>query len=140
MSTPDPERCVISRMNLSTILRGNLRPVKLRWSEAPNARIREASAELLRTHVSETVLRSSREVAEKTKVYLENSYYKGKGVVRSCVRLGTYFVLRILMVPEKDPGVLAVEDFVTEEQERRILEQLQGYGHVQPRHRAAPAH
>lgn len=98
--------------------------VLLRWSDSPNAPQQEELAQLLETHLSEAVLRSALKICEKTKVYLKSHRYVGGGTVRSCCPDGPYFVLRISMDSKNDPGVLSVDQFLTEEDELRILEEL----------------
>ncbi len=103
----------------------------LRWSEAPNRPSREEFVQLIEAHLSQAVIRSALKLTEETKVYLLGQKYKGNGIVRSCRRQGDHFILTIWIgnenplgapASEIDPGVLAVEDFLTEEQERKILE------------------
>lgn len=73
-------------------------------------------------------------MSEKTKVTLIGKDYTGIGIVKSCRRDGENFILSIGLTEEfiqaalpsdADPGALVVDDFVTEEQETKILEGLQ---------------
>ncbi len=87
---------------------------------------------MLRSRFQEAVIRSACRVREDTPVQLIGKQYTGEGIVRSCREEGESFILRIsmgadIMIPyisERDPGVLAAEDFLTEEQEAKILEDL----------------
>ena len=106
----------------------------LRWSETPNSQSREELVQIIEADLSEAVLRSALEVSEKTRVYLIGKQYTGNGIVRSCRCEGSSFILTIVIgnenIPrpprsEIDPGVLAVEEFLTEEQERKILEEFE---------------
>jgi hypothetical protein len=104
------------------------------WSDAPNSPLREEFVQILRSHLPEAVIRCSLEVSEKTKVTLIGKDYTGIGIVKSCRRDGENFILSIGLTEEfiraalpsdADPGALVVDDFVTEEQETKILEGLQ---------------
>lgn len=107
--------------------------VLLRWSETPESPSVEELVELLQTRVREAVIRSTRKVREATRVYLIGKHYMGNGVVRSCRPEGNAFILNIVInekvmvhyASELDPGVLTVEDFLTEEQEAQILQDLE---------------
>jgi len=114
-------------MSLNSNFHAFVGQVLLRWSDSPNAPQQEEFAQLLEAHLSEAVLRSALKICEKTKVYLKTNLYAGGGIVRSCRPDGSYFVLRISMDSKSDPGVLTVDQFLTEEDERRILEELSQY-------------
>jgi len=101
----------------------------LRWSERgfPS---QEVVVQVIETHASEAVIRCGLQLTEKTKVYLMGEKFTRMGTVRSCQKNGSNFVLTICVGGGKvtsstasifDPGVLAVEDFLTEEQEEQIL-------------------
>ena len=71
-------------------------------------------------------------VSELTHVHLIGKNYTGNGIIQSCRKEGNSYILTILMttelalpeLPERDPGVFAVDDFLTEEEETKILESL----------------
>jgi hypothetical protein len=109
------------------------------WSEAPNSPSREEFVQVLETHLSEAVIKSSRKVDEKTKVTLIGKDYTGIGIVKSCRSEGKKFIITIRIdepgprtgtAPKPDPGVLIVDDFVSEEEEAKILGDL---GDIMPR-------
>lgn len=106
--------------------------VLLRWSERNSPR-REVIAQVVETHASEAVIRCGLQLTEKTKVYLMGDKFTRTGIVRVCRPDGARFLLTIRPVGDEfsaptgsvfDPGIRAVEDFLTEEQERQILEAL----------------
>jgi hypothetical protein len=88
---------------------------------------------LLEAHSCGAVIRSAREVLEKTQVYLVADEYRVIGVVRSCRKEGNCFILKIVITEnssiehpsERDPGIFAIDDFLTEEQEAAILRDLE---------------
>jgi hypothetical protein len=80
-----------------------------------------------------TVSASSR-LPEDTPVYLVAKHYTESGVVRSCHEYGAKFIVTIRFnageqkpraISDRDPGVLAVDDFLTEEQELEILREIE---------------
>jgi hypothetical protein len=106
--------------------------VFLRWSERNSPR-REVMAQVVETHASEAVIRCGLQLSEKTQVYLMGDKFTRTGIVRACRPDGAHFLLTIRAVADDfrvptgsvfDPGIRAVEDFLTEEQERKILEAL----------------
>ena len=105
----------------------------LRWSDSPELPIREEPVEVIEVSSSEPVIRSALMISEGTKVFLIGSGYSGNGIVRSCQREGNSFLLTIrinteYMQPELpplyDPGLFAVDSFLTEEEEAKILASL----------------
>lgn len=112
---------------------GSEQVLVLRWCEAPDSASREQIVQILQSRFQEAVIRSACRVREDTQVQLIGKQYMAEGIVRSCREEGESFILRIAMgadimipytIPERDPGVLAVDDFLTEEQEAKILEDL----------------
>jgi hypothetical protein len=101
----------------------------LLWSEGANAVSRKEPVHLLETSLEEVVIRSPRKVRESTQVYLMGKQYTGNGIVRSCRNDDNSFILTVQINEdslfarnsELDPGVFAVEDFLTEQQEAEIL-------------------
>ena len=105
----------------------------LRWSDSPESPFREEPVEVIGLYSSEPVVRSARRVSEETEVFLIGKKYTGNGIVRSCQSEGPNFLLTIHigseymtpeLLPEYDPGLFAVDDFLTEEEEAKILESL----------------
>ena len=100
----------------------------------PNSSSGEEVVEMVEAHFSEAVVRSSlclRSLRKDTQVSLTGQFCHELGIVRSCRAEGSKFVLTIGTGPSShagvggiDPGVLAVEDFLTEEQEEEILRNL----------------
>ena len=88
---------------------------------------------MLETHLSEAIIKSSLKVDEKTKVTLIGKDYTGIGIVKACRKDGKNFIVTIGMSDERpgrvpaakpDPGVLVIDEFITEEQEAKILNDL----------------
>jgi hypothetical protein len=105
----------------------------LRWSDDPTLPMREQRVEMVRLYSSESIIRSALRINEKTKVLLIGNHYTRNGIVRSCREEGDSFLLTILidpehsgpeLLPEYDPGLFGVDDFLTEEEESKILEDL----------------
>ena len=111
----------------------------LRWSDDPDLPSHEESVYMLEAKSAELVLRSSFRVPEKTRVYLIGKDYSEAGIVRSCHKQGLNFILTIGISPEGpvpphieiDPSVFIVDSFLTEEQEERILSELEEELHWQ---------
>ena len=88
---------------------------------------------MIRARVSEAVIRCTVQVRKDTPVNLIGKRYTANGVVLSCRRDGNSFILRIHIDEnltlrygeEVDPGVLTVEGFLTEEEEAKILKELE---------------
>lgn len=106
----------------------------LRWSENPYAASREEPVVIVQTCPSETLIRSALQITEKTRVYLIKNGYTRIGIVRSCWEDCGVFLMEIATVSKgswgviagqsADPGALAIDDFVTEEEEAEILDNL----------------
>ncbi len=106
----------------------------LRWSDAASAVSHEQFVEIVEARLSEAVLGSTCEIPVDTKVRLIGRDYTGEGTVRSCRSEGTLYKLSLSMgeeLPQStqhstfDPGLFAVENFLTEEQEAKILKDLE---------------
>ena len=91
---------------------------------------------MLESHASEAVIKIALSIDVKTKVKLIGRDYTGIGIVRSCRKDGKNFILTIQVdanprtsrVPlDRDPGVLAVDTFLTEEEEEKILNDLEDW-------------
>lgn len=106
----------------------------LRWSETPYSPSREEPVDIVQARPAETLIRSALQVTEKTRVYLIKNGYTRIGIVKSCWADCGLFLVQIATVSSgslglaakqpADPGALAVDDFVTEEEEAEILGNL----------------
>lgn len=106
----------------------------LRWSENSSSPSREEPVDILRALPSETLIRSALQVNEKTRVYLIKNGYTRIGIVKSCFADSGVFLMEIDIASSDsltrqdafppDPGVLAVDSFLTEEEEEQILSNL----------------
>lgn len=102
----------------------------LRWFEDAFSPSREEPVQMLETRVSEAVICSSLKVLEKTEVFLIGKYSTESGVVRSCRPSGGKYIVTISIhsqkpnPPDIDPGLLALDSWMTEEQEKAILDQI----------------
>lgn len=109
-------------------------PAVLRWSESPSSPSREELVDILRALPSETLILSALQVNEKTRVYLIKNGYTKTGIVKSCFADRGRFLVEIAIASSDplnreeafppDPGVLAVDSFLTEEEEEQILSNL----------------
>jgi len=101
----------------------------LLWSDEANSASRQEPVDLLEICLEEVVIRSARKIRESTQVYLMGKQYTGNGIVHSCRTDDNSFILTIQINEdslfrhnsELDPGIFAVEDFLTEQQEAAIL-------------------
>jgi hypothetical protein len=104
----------------------------LRWSDGSSSFSREEFVDVLVKQPYKVLVRSTSAVAENTPVYLIGKKYSANGVVRSCRKDEKSFVIAIFIdkeshyqpLGELDPGTFAIEDFLTEEQEAAILDNL----------------
>jgi hypothetical protein len=106
--------------------------ILLRWFDFPHSSSREEVVEMVESDFSEAVVCSSLGLSKDTRVSLTGQFCHELGIVRSCRAEGNKFMLTIGIGPMShgggsgiDPGVLAVEDFLTEEQEAEILNNLE---------------
>jgi len=108
----------------------------LRWSDMPGAPSHEQFVQMIESHSSEAVIRSASKVGEQTEVYLIGRFYTANGIVRSCQEDGSEFIVRIFMLksvlspesgprPPREPGLISVDSWMTEEAENRILEEFE---------------
>ena len=108
-------------------------PVLLRWYEGNNLPKQEFVL-LIENDESQVVLSSPSELGESTDVHLIGKNYSLNGIVRSCRAEGGRFFVKVCISSEasplfspgsdRDPGVLIVDDFLTEEQESQILNEI----------------
>ena len=115
------------------------------WSEAPNSPSREEFVQVLESHLSEAIIKSTLKVNERTKVTLIGKDYTGIGIVRTCRREGKNFIMTIGMGEEDtrttasarpDPSVLVIDEFITEEEEK-IIDFKNGLENITPGKKAA---
>jgi len=127
-----------SRMSPRIGPSGKRRPdqVLLRWSDTPDSPSHEQFVEMIESRSSEAVIRSASKVDEKTKVHLIGRFYTANGMVRSCHEDRGEFIVTIVMSRNplmretegrlpNEPGLFAIESWLTEEAEDRILEGLE---------------
>jgi hypothetical protein len=107
----------------------------LRWSDTPSAPALEWPVELVDSDDPDPVVRAPRRVGEDTPVTLVAEGYMVNGIVTFCrADKDSYLItVSISEISENqletahfhDPGAFAVDDFLTEEEEAKILESLQ---------------
>ena len=110
-----------------------LEAITLRWIEITNSALHEELVYVIRAGVAEAVVRSTVQVKRDTPVDLIGGGHMVNGVVCSCRKEGNSFILRVRIDEnltlryddEIDPGVLAVEGFLTEEEEANILSDIE---------------
>ena len=114
-------------------LGGKAQQFFLRWSAAYDSTFREEIVDFINHIHSEWIFRSDVLISERTPVYLTGSSYMGNGIIQSCRQEGPSFILTIDMTNENiylaprqqfDPGVMHVDNFLTEEDEAKILDSL----------------
>lgn len=114
--------------------------VLLLWTDTQDFASRREFGHLLETHRNEAVIRSSSKIGENAQVYLMGKQYTGNGIVSSCHQEDSSFILTIQIDDtslirhnsELDPGIFAVEDFLTEQQEAEILRDWEMTSHTVP--------
>lgn len=123
--------------NVSSIACSNY--AVLRWLEGPQAQPREELVEVIKDQVSQTIVRSSLRLNRETVVTLVGKDYTEQGVVQCCQSEDTWFLLTLVnKLPDReagflpDPGVFAVDGFLTEEQEAAILREIDDEQAVPP--------
>ncbi len=100
----------------------------LRWSETCDSTFHEHSVELISSQREKTILRSPVSLQEHTSVLLPDN--EAGGIVQSCCQEGGAFILTISSKdeinisssePQRDPGTLVVDGFLSEAQEAELL-------------------
>jgi hypothetical protein len=107
----------------------------LRYSHSAFAPALEFPVELVAENDKESILRVPIELGESTAVTLLAENYMVNGIVRFCRADTDAFLITVAkrVITDRqyetaffhDPGPLGVDDFLTEEEEARILESLQ---------------
>lgn len=106
----------------------------LYWSDRYATTSREQSVSLVRQTSSEWTVLSPVRIAEQTPVYLSGGTAMGNGIILSCRLENTAYLITISMTNEHlslpschefDPGVLNIDDFLTEDEEKKILDSLE---------------
>jgi hypothetical protein len=118
----------------ASISTGNSGQLLLRWSDDSNFAVREEFVDVLSKQLSRITVRSGSAIAQDTPVFLAGTQYTANGIAWSCRKDSNSFILGILIDSEsdihsgseRDPGIFSVEDFITEEEEAAILENLDG--------------
>jgi len=106
--------------------------VLLRWCDRPGSPSHEQMVEIIQSRHSEAVIRSFLNFDAETEVHLIGKNYSANGIVRSSFLEGPSFVVTITMHDRlsstdpapRDPGLFAVENFLTKEAEDRILDEF----------------
>jgi hypothetical protein len=103
----------------------------LRWFEDPRSKPREELVEIIKDQVCQVVVRSFSELRQEAEVTLVTEGCTEESVVQACERESAGFLLTLgIKQPRRDgrsafePGVFSVDDFLTEEQEAAILEEV----------------
>ena len=118
-----------------TRLRAQSSGIILRWSETPSSPVLELPVEIVNEDDSEPIIRAPLKVGEETPVTLLSRDYMVNGIVRFCRADKNSFLITVSTAgaPEeqlnasffRDPGALVIDDFLTEEEEAKILQSLQ---------------
>lgn len=117
-----------------TRLKAEADEIFLRWSDTPFAPSLELPVEIVDENNCEPIIRTPLKIGEETPVTLVAKDYMVNGIVRFCrpdknsflITVSTQDVPDQLFEPAyfRDPGSLAVDEFLTEEEEAKILESL----------------
>jgi hypothetical protein len=101
--------------------------VLLSWSDSPDSPKKQELGQIITVHASDAVIRSAVPIMVNTTIQVTGKYYTGNGIVRSCTKENTGYILTLTQSDDfpsqgsnRDPGVIAVENFLTEEQEAQI--------------------
>ena len=121
--------------SIFTRLRALSSKIILRWSDPPSAPLAELPVEIVDEDNFEPIIRAPLKISEQTPVTLLTENFMVNGIVRSCRTDRNSFLLtiatedlsaeRLERAQFRDPGALVVDDFLTEEEEAKILEALQ---------------
>jgi hypothetical protein len=118
-----------------TRLRAQSKGIILRWSDTPSSPTLELPVEIVNEDDYEPIIRAPLKVGEETPVTLLSKDYMVNGIVRFCRADKNSFLITVSTAgtPEeqlnasffRDPGALVIDDFLTEEEEAKILQSLQ---------------
>jgi len=118
-----------------TRLRTDSNTIILRWFDSPSSPALELPVELVAEDGLEPILRAPFQLDEHTPVTLVAKDYMVNGIVRFCRADRNSYLITVSTNDASDarfetaffhdPGPLAVDDFLTEEEEAKILESLQ---------------
>jgi len=108
----------------------------LRWSQPSGISVREENVEFIRSSLGEATIRCLSQLEVDLRVNLISKSCEREGVVRSCIKEGSTFVVAILIDSDEDiyraallhnydPGSLIIDDFLSEEDEAKILGDLE---------------
>lgn len=104
----------------------------LRWSEIPGGPAREENVAIVTAHRTEAVVACALPIPEETTVALIGNFHVDSGVVCSCEADGTRFLVTLRIAPHEttmttayDPGILAVDNFISPEAEDAILREIE---------------
>jgi hypothetical protein len=106
----------------------------LSWEKTESSKSGELRVEVLTVYKASATLCSPVSLRRKMPLRVMCQEYSGRAIVRTCRRSSRGFIARVHLlegnanarcaVPGFDPGVLAVEGFITEEQEEALLASL----------------
>lgn len=117
-----------------TSLRAHSNKLVLRWVDSPSAPAYEFPVEIVDENDSGPILRAPLNIEEQTPVTLVAEDYTVNGIVRSCLADRNSYLITVATQDVsdqlagtayfRDPGVFVLDDFLTEEEEAKILESL----------------
>src|ERR1700750_975210 len=117
-----------------TRLRVHSNKLILRWADSPTTSAFELPVEIVDEKDSEPILRAPLKIGEETPVTLVAEDYMVNGIVRFCQADRNSYLITVALrdIPDerpgtayfRDPGALEIDDFLTEEEETKILESL----------------
>ena len=112
---------------------GNGRPCLVRWSDHPGQTDQEESGLIIGEGLHSVTVRIVKPLCEATRVSVRADSSPENGIVKSCLPEGSQYLVLIELDYEEmlrvgpehiDPGVFAMESFLSEEQEQKILDSL----------------
>src|SRR5436305_9218407 len=120
----------------TTRLRAYSNKIILRWADSPTATALELPVEIVDEKDSEPIVRAPVKIGEETPVTLVADDYMVNGIVRFCRADRNSYLITVTTqdvsderpgtVHFRDPGALVIDDFLTEDEEAKILESLGG--------------
>jgi len=118
-----------------TRLKASFGEIILRWAYSPSAPAIELPVEIVDEKDWEPIIRASLRIAEATPVTLVANDYTVNGIVRFCRADKNSYLITVATQDGsderpatayfRDPGSLVLDDFLTEEEEAKILESLE---------------